>query len=216
MEKIRVLPADAHAIFRKGLREILDKQPDMTVVGEAEDGVEVVSKAEELVPDIVLMEVRMPGLDGIGAAHLITERDRGVKIIILTMYANEEYVAEAIKAGARGYILKDTGLERMLEAIRAVHRGEVRIDPGMASKALMKLCQEDENPQERIISLTKREKEVLSFVVRGATNKEIAQGLSLSEQTVGNRLSGIFKKLGVRNRTEAAIYAVQEGLVIPT
>ena len=216
MEKIRVLLADDHAIFRKGLREILDKQSDVTVVGEAKDGVEAVSKAEELAPDVILMDIRMPRLGGVEATHLITERVPEANIIILTMYLEEEYLSGAIKAGARGYILKDAGLEKMLEAIRAVHGGEVRIDSGMASKALTKLCRETENLQERIISLTEREKEILSFVAKGATNAEIAQGLSLSEQTVGNRLSGIFKKLGVRNRTEAAVYAVQEGLFMPT
>lgn len=215
MEKIRVLLADDHTIFRKGLWEIIDKQSDMTVVGEAEDGVEAVSKAEELTPDVILMDIRMPHLDGVGAAHLIAERDPEAKIIILTMYLEEAYVSEAIKAGARGYILKDAGLEKMLEAIRAVYSGEVRIDPGMASKALMKLCRETEDSR-KSISLTKREKEILSFVVKGATNNEIAQELSLSELTIRNRLSGVFKKLGVRNRTEAATYAVQEGLFIPT
>jgi DNA-binding NarL/FixJ family response regulator len=214
-EKIRVLLADDHAIFRKGLREIIDKQSDMTVVGEAKDGVEAVSKAEELAPDIILMDIEMPRLDGIGAAHLITERDPEAKIIILTMYLEVEYVSGATKAGARGYILKDAGLGKMLEAIRAVHRGEVRIDPAMASKALVKLCQETEDSQERIISLTEREKEVLSFVVKGATNGQIAQRLLLSERTVDNHLSAILRKLGVRNRTQAAIYAVQEGLFIP-
>ena len=215
MTGIRILLADDHAIFRKGLREIIDKQSDMTVVGEAEDGVEAVSKAEELAPDIILMDLKMPRLDGIGATRLITERDPEAKIIILTMYLEDEYVSEAIKAGVRGYVLKDAGLEKMLEAIRAVHRGEVRIDSDMASKALMRLCQEAEDPQERIISLTKREKEILSLVIKGATNKEIAEGLLVSEQTVRNRLSGIFRKLGVRNRTEAAVYAVRDGLFIP-
>ncbi len=146
MEKIRVLLADDHDIFRKGLREIIDKQSDMTVVGEARDGVEAVNKAEELAPDAILMDLKMPRLDGLGAAHLITERDPEAKIIILTMYLEDEYVSEAIKAGARGYILKDAGLEKVLEAIRAVHRGEVRIDPDMISKALMRLCQEAEKP----------------------------------------------------------------------
>ena len=215
MTGIRILLADDHAIFRKGLREIIDKQSDMTVVGEARDGVEAVSKAEELEPDIILMDLKMPRLDGIGATRLITERDPEAKIIILTMYLEDEYVSEAIKAGVRGYVLKDAGLEKMLEAIRAVHRGEVRIDSDMASKALMRLCQEAEDPQERIISLTKREKEILSLVIKGATNKEIAEGLLVSEQTVRNRLSGIFRKLGVRNRTEAAVYAVRDGLFIP-
>lgn len=215
MEKIRVLLADDHVIFRKGLREIIDKQSDMTVVGEAKDGVEAVSKAEELAPDVILMDLKMPRLDGIAAAHLITERDPEAKIIILTMYLEVEYVSGATKAGARGYILKDAGLEKMLEAIRAVHRDEVRIDSAMASKALVKLCQETEDSQERIISLTEREKEVLSFVVKGATNSQIAQRLLLSERTVENHLSAVFKKLGVRNRTEAAVYAVRDGLFIP-
>ena len=215
MEKIRVLLADDHDIFRKGLREIIDQQSDMTVVGEARDGVEAVNKAEELAPDAILMDLKMPRLDGLGAAHLITERDPEARIIILTMYLGEEYVSEAIKAGVRGYILKDAGVEKLLEAIRAVHRGEVRIDPDMISKALMRLCQEAENPQERIISLTKREKEILSLVIKGATNREIAEGLLVSEQTVRNRLSGIFRKLGVKNRTEAAVCAVRDGLFIP-
>ncbi len=216
MAKIRVLLADDHTIFRKGLREIIDQQSDMTVVGEAKDGVEAVNNAEELAPDIILMDIKMPRLDGIGAAHLIIERDPEVSVIILTIYLEDEYVFEAIRAGAHGYILKDAGLEKMLEAIRAVHCGEIRIDPTIASKALMKLCLEAEDPQERIISLTKREKEILSFVVKGARNREIAEELLLSEQTVRNRLSGIFKKLGVRNRTEAALYAVREGLLAST
>jgi DNA-binding NarL/FixJ family response regulator len=215
MTEIRIILADDHDIFRKGLREILDKQSDMTVVGEARDGIEAVSKAEELAPDVILMDLKMPHLDGIAAARLITERDPEAKIIILTMYLEEEYVSEAIKAGARGYILKDAGLEKMLEAIRAVHRGEVRIDPDMASKALMMLCQETEDSQERIMSLSEREKEVLSFVARGATNSQIAQRLLLSERTVENHLSAVFKKLGVRNRTEAAVCAVHAGLFIP-
>jgi len=214
--KIKVLLADDHNIFGEGLREIIDKQSDVTVVGEAEDGVEAVNKAEELAPDVILMDIRMPRLGGIEAAHLITERVPEAKIIILTMYLEEEYLSEAIEAGARGYILKDAGLEKVLEAIRAVHGGEVRIDSAIASKALTKLCRETKNLQERTISLTEREKEILSFVAKGATNAEIAQGLSLSEQTVGNRLSGIFKKLGVRNRTEAAICVMREGLLIPT
>jgi len=216
MAKIRVLLADDHTIFRKGLREIIDRQSDMTVVGEAKDGVEAVNNAEKLVPDIILMDIKMPRLDGIGAAHLITERDPEVSVIILTMYLEDEYVFEAIRAGAHGYIPKDAGLEKMLEAIRAVHCGEIRIDSTIASKALMKLCRKAEGPQERIISLTKREKEILSFVVKGARNREIAEELLLSEQTVRNRLSGIFKKLGVRNRTEAALYAVREGLLAST
>jgi len=215
MIEIRILLADDHIIFRKSLREIINGQSDMTVVGEAQDGVETVNKAEELAPDIILMDLEMPGLDGIEVTRLIAERDLGINIIILTMHVEATYVLEAIKAGARGYVLKDAGRQRMLETIRAVHRGEVSIHPAVASKALMKLCRETESPQDCVFSLTEREQELLSFVARGATNREIAQGLLLSEHTVGNRLSGIFKKLGVRNRTEAAVHVVREGLLVP-
>jgi len=215
MIEIRILLADDHIIFRKSLREIINGQSDMTVVGEAQDGVETVNKAEELAPDIILMDLEMPGLDGIEVTRLIAERDLGINIIILTMHVEATYVLEAIKAGARGYMPKDAGLQRMLETIRTVHRGEVSIHPAVASKALMKLCRETESPQDCVFSLTEREQELLSFVARGATNREIAQGLLLSEHTVGNRLSGIFKKLGVRNRTEAAVHVVREGLLVP-
>ncbi len=210
MTGIRILLADDQAIFRKGLREIIDNQSDMTVVGETKDGLEAVSKAEELAPDVILMDLRMPGLDGIEATRLIIARAPEAKIVILTMHLEEACVTEAIGAGVQGYILKDTDVGKMLEAIRAVHRGEVRIDSDMASKALVKLCRETKDSR-KSITLTKREKEILSFVVKGATNSEIAQELSLSELTIRNRLSGVFKKLGVRNRTEAATYAMQEG-----
>lgn len=213
MTEIRVLLVDDHAIFRGALREVIDGQSDMTVVGEAEDGIEAMDRAEELAPDIVLMDINLPRLDGIRAAQLITERNPGVRIIVLSMRVEHPYVLAAIRAGARGYVPKDADLEQMLEAIRTVHCGEVSIDSAIATEALMKVCQEAEDAQERIISLTEREKEILSFVIKGATNREIAQELLLSEQTIKNRLSAIFRKLGVRNRTEAALYAIQEGLL---
>jgi len=213
MGKIRVLLADSYTLFRKGLRQIIAEQSDMTVVGEASDGIEAVHKTQELAPDIVLMEIEMPGLDGIGAAQMIREQARGVGIIVLTIHLEDEYVLAAVKAGAQGYISKRADPEQVLEAIRAVHSGEVRIDPAIASKVLTKLCREGEASQEHLLSLTRREEDILSCVVKGATNREIGEELLLSERTVRNRLSGIFKKLGVRNRTEAALYAVQEGLL---
>jgi len=213
MAEIRILLADNSTIFRKGLRQIIDGQSDMIVVGEASDGLEAVDKAQELLPDIVLMEIRMPGLDGIGAAQTITEQTRGVHIIILTTHVEEEYVLAAVKAGVQGYVSKNADLEQVFETIRAVHGGEARIDPTIASKALVKVCREVEHLRESVVRLTEREQEILSFVAKGATNREIAEGLLLSDQTVRNRVSGIFKKLGVRNRTEAALYAVQEGLL---
>ncbi len=213
MEKIRVLLADDHTIFREGLRDIIDSQSDMVVVGEAEDGVEAVNQAEELAPDVILMDVRMPRLGGIEATHLIRERVPEANVIILTMYAKDEYFREALQAGMRGYILKDVGVGGMLQAIRAVHGGEVSIDPSLASRALTKLCREAEDLEGIGPDLDARDKEILSLVVKGATNREIAEGLLISEQTVRNRLSSLFKKLKVRNRTEAAVYAVREGLV---
>ncbi len=210
-----MLLADDHAVFREGLRDIIASQSDMVMVGEARDGVEAVNLAEASAPDVILMDIRMPRLGGIEATRLVTERVPEAKVVILTMYLEQAYFAGAIKAGARGYVLKDVGLEEILETIRAVHGGEVRFDSGLASQALTKLCRETEDLKEVGLGLDERDKEILSLVVEGATNAEIAEGLSLSEQTVGNRLSRIFKKLGVRNRTEAAVYAVREGLLAP-
>ena len=214
MPKIRVLLADDHTIFRKGLREIIDRQSDMTVVGEAKDGTEAVSKAEELAPDIILMDIKMPVLDGVKATRLIMAQDERVGIIIVTMYRDDEYVFEAIKAGAQGYILKDADVNELLTAVRNVHRGEPMIDPHMAGRVLVEFCKLTRRQERRdFLDLSKREQEILQLVAQGATNKEIAAKLFLSEHTVRNALSVIFQKMHVNNRTEAAVYALREGLV---
>jgi NarL family two-component system response regulator LiaR len=214
MQKMRILLADDHTIFRKGLREIINKQSDMTVVGEAKDGVEAVNKAEELTPDIILMDISMPILDGVKATRLIKSQDEQVGIVMLTMYRNDQYVFEAIKAGARGYILKDADLDDLLGAIRNVHRGEPMIDPSIAGRVLVEFCKLTKDQQNQdFLDLSKRETEILQLVAQGATNKQIAEKLFISEYTVRNALSIIFQKLHVNSRTEAAVYALQEGLL---
>ena len=214
MQTIRVLLADDHTIFRKSLREIIDRQSDMTVVGEAKDGVEAVNNAEELSPDIILMDIKMPILDGVKATRLIVGQDEQVGIVMLTMYHDDEYVFEALKAGAQGYVLKDSGLDELLEAIRSVRRREPMIDPSIAGRVLVefsKLTRAQESQD--FLDLGKREIEILQLVAQGTTNKEIAGKLFLSEHTVRNALSIIFQKLHVNNRTQAAVYALQEGLL---
>ena len=214
MQKIRVLLVDDHTIFRKGLREIIDGQSDMTVVGEAKDGTEAVNKAEELAPDIILMDISMPILDGVKATRLIIGQDERMGIIVLTMYRDDESVFRAIKAGAQGYVIKDADLDELLEAIRGVRRGQPMIDSSIAGRVLVefsKLTREQESRD--FLDLSKREVDILQLVARGAKNREIAEKLFLSEYTVRNALSIIFQKLHVNNRTEAAIYALQEGLL---
>jgi len=212
--KMKVLLVDDHTIFRKGLREIINKQSDMTVVGEAKDGVEATNKAEELAPDIILMDIRMPILDGVKATRLIIGQDEKVGIVVLTMYSEDEYVFEAIKAGAQGYILKDAGLDELLEAIRGVRRGEPMIDSSIAGRILVEFSKliRDQQSQD-FLDLSNREIEILQVVAQGATNKQIGDRLFISEYTVRNTLTVIFQKLHVNNRTQAAIYALQEGLL---
>ena len=214
MKAIRVLLADDHAIFRDGLRAILDRQKDIVVVGEAGDGVEAVKKAAELAPDIVLMDINMPVMDGVRASRLITAQDQRVGIIILTMYREDEYVFEAIKAGARGYVVKDARAREVLKAIRAVHRGEALIDPAVATKLLEEFRHLAEGrSRKELFDLNEQETEILRLVAQGASNKEIAAALFLSEQTIKNKLSIVFQKLHVNNRAEAAASAIREGLI---
>ncbi len=213
LKAIRVLLADDHAIFRDGLRAILDRQKDIVVVSEAGDGVEAVKKAAELAPDIVLMDINMPVMDGVRASRLITTQNQGVCIIILTMYREDEYVFEAIKAGARGYVVKDARAREVLKAIRAVHRGEALIDPATATKLLEEFRRLAEGQRKELFDLNEQEIDILRLVAQGATNKEIAEAIHFSEQTIKNKLSIIFQKLHVNNRAEAVASAIREGLI---
>ena len=210
---IRVLIADDHRIVRQGLRHVCELAGDLSVVGEAEDGQEAVQQARQLQPDVILMDINMPLLDGVQATRYITEAQSKVGVIILTMFRQDRYVFEAIKAGARGYLLKDVDEGDLVEAIRAVHRGEALINPGMAVKLLdefRRLSQIDSDAEDRE-GLTPGEMDVLRLVAQGIDNKAVAEQLALSERTVANRLSSIYEKLQVNNRTQAALVALRRG-----
>jgi DNA-binding NarL/FixJ family response regulator len=217
MSKIRVLLVDDHALFREGLRFLLEDQEgeEIEVVGEAEDGLEAVRQATKLKPNVVLMDINMPVLDGVEATRLILKNDESMGIIILTMYPQDEYVVEALKAGAKAYILKDTRSKELLQVIKAVHKGQAVIDPQMTTRLLDELRQISSEQEQPPVpqTLTERERRILTLLAGGASNKDIAVDLDLSERTVKNYLSIIFQKLQVNNRTEAAIRAMRDGLV---
>lgn len=217
MNKIKVLLADDHALFREGLRSLLEDQDDVKVVGEAEDGLQAVRLVSQLDVDVVLMDINMPVIDGVEATRMILEDNQSVAIIILTMYPQDEYVLQALKAGAKSYLLKDTRSKKLLEAIRTVHRGQAVISPDMTNRLveeIRKLSNEKEAKTEpKYQSLTDQERKILTLVAEGASNKDIAHNLNLSERTIKNYVSIIFQKLQVNNRTEAAVRAMRDGLV---
>ena len=214
---IRVLIADDHALFRRGLNLVLDSEEGIEVIAEAEDGAEAISKAEELAPDVVLMDVRMPKINGIEAATKISESVPSTKIVMLTVSDEEADLYEAIKAGATGYLLKEIAIEEVPHAIRAVVQGQSLISPSMASKlltefnALAKAA--DEKQQFPAPKLTARELEVLKLVAQGMSNREIASELYISENTVKNHVRNILEKLHLHSRMEAVVYAVREKLL---
>ena len=214
MPPIRVLIADDHRLFRQGLRYVCQAAGGIEVVGEAENGHEAVRLAQELKPDVILMDIRMPGPDGVEATRLITSRVPSARVIILTMYRQDQYVFEAIKAGARGYLLKDIDEKELVEAIRAVHRGDALINPSLAARLLeefRRLSRGERGSETE--DLTEGEMEVLRLVAQGADNKTVADRLALSERTVANRLSEIYRKLHVNSRTQAALVALRRGWV---
>ena len=213
MTTIRVLIADDHRLFRLGLRQACESAGDFEVVGEAEDGQEAVELARRCRPDVILMDINMPILDGVEATRCIMENDPSIQVIMLTIYRRDRYVFEAIKAGARGYLLKDVDEGELLEAIRAVHRGEALINPGLATKLLDEFRRLGQVAAEAgdVERLTQGEMDVLRLVAQGASNKEIAARLHLAESTVSNRLSNIYQKLHVNSRTQAALLALRRG-----
>ncbi|HEY83665.1 MAG TPA: response regulator transcription factor [Chloroflexi bacterium] len=215
-EQIRILIADDHALFREGLRSLLEDQRDIEVVGEAEDGLQVERMAQTLQPDVILMDINMPVIDGVEATRTILQQNDSIGIVVLTMHRQDEYVFDALRAGAKAYLLKDTRSRRLLEVIRTVSQGQSVIEPDMASRLLKefrRLGQAKEKPQPAYQKLSDQERRILSYVAEGASNKEIAEAMSLAERTVKNYLTVIFQKLQVNNRTEAAIRAVKDGLV---
>jgi len=212
MEVIRVLIVDDHEVVRDGLSTMLERQSDLAVVGEAKNGLEAVEKASELKPDIILMDLRMPELDGVEAMRRIRAENAEVKFIVLTTYDSDEYIFDAIEAGAKGYLLKDASREDLFQAVRAVHRGESLIQPGVAARVLDRFAQLSRQASETEI-LSEREVEVLQLIARGAANKMIAAELSISESTVKIRVANIFHKLDVSGRTDAVTQALQRGII---
>jgi DNA-binding NarL/FixJ family response regulator len=216
MSKIRVLLADDHSLFREGLRSLLEDQDDIKIVGEAEDGLEATRLVSKLKPTVVLMDINMPVVDGVEATRMILKENAEVGIIILTMYPQDEYVVQALKAGAKAYLLKDTRSKKLLEVIRTVHEGQAVISADMTTMLLdefRRLANKKEEIKPKFQTLTDQERRILTLVADGASNKDIAVDLNLSERTIKNYLSIIFQKLQVNNRTEAAIRAVRDGLV---
>ena len=212
MESMRILIADDHPVVREGLSAMLNRQPDIEVVGEAENGKECVEKTRKLRPDIVLMDLRMPEMDGVEAMRQIAATNPEVRFIVLTTYDNDEYIFKGIEAGARAYLLKDSPREELFKAIRAVHRGESLIQPAVAGKVLdrfAELSRQVQAPE----ALSDREVEVVKLMAEGAANKEIAVSLHISESTVKTHIQTIFQKLGVSERTGAVTQAIRKGII---
>jgi DNA-binding NarL/FixJ family response regulator len=212
MLAVRVLLADDHRIFRQGLRELIERKTAFEVVGEAATGREVLEQVKALQPDIVLLDIQMPEMDGVAVARQLAQTQPDVKIIMLTMYRQDQHLFEAIKAGARAYLLKDADAEELITVIERVHRGEAAIDTALTARVFDEFRRISTEHND-VDQLTEREREILQLLAAGCDNRTIAAQLHLSEKTVGNRLSEVFQKLGVTNRTQAALVAVQRGLI---
>jgi NarL family two-component system response regulator LiaR len=210
-ENIRILIVDDHLVVREGLRALIDAQPDMELVGEAADGVEAVQKARSLQPDVILLDLVMPRKGGLDAIGEIKEENPDMRILVLTSFAEDDKVFPAIKAGALGYLLKDSSAQELLQAVRDVYRGEPTMHPTIARKLMRELQRPPELPPTED-PLTEREVEVLKFVAQGLSNQEIADILVISERTVRTHVTNILGKLHLANRTQAALYALREGL----
>ena len=217
---IRVLIADDHAVVRQGLRTFLELQDDIDVVGEAADGAQALQAAAALEPDVVLMDLVMPELDGVAAIERLRERAPATRVLVLTSFLDEDKVLPAIRAGAAGYLLKDVEPAELVRAIRTVDGGDSQLHPAVAARVLRELAGEAEEGDgtgdgrsgQRHGSLTARELEVLALLARGGANKAIAFELGVAEKTVKTHVGNILSKLGLSDRTQAALYAVREGL----
>lgn len=209
MEPIRVLIVDDQPLICDGISKLLEGEKEIQVIGTAYSGEEAIEKANKLKPDIILMDIRMPGIDGIEATKIIKSNNPSIQIIAISVYEEDELVIQMFQAGAVGYILKDISLENLVKAIKNVYKGNTMINPGVSRK-LVRMLTEDKNTD---TVLTPREVEILRELARGKSNKEIGEKLYLSESTVKTHISHIFQKIGVRSRSEAIIYAVKKGLI---
>ncbi len=232
-QSIRVLIVDDQRLMRDGLRVLLELQDGLEVVGEAGNGTEALARVESLRPDVVLMDIRMPGMDGVEATRALAERGPRPRVLMLTTFDDDQYVFDALKAGAAGYVLKDLPAAELAAAVRTVHRGGVQLEPSIASKVVAEFSRlhsptesaagtapppttppasRPAQPSGLVEELTPREREVLRLIASGASNREIADQLFISEGTVKNHISSILGRLGLRDRTQAAIYAKEHGL----
>ena len=208
---IRVVIADDHPVVREGLAAMLEREPDLEVVGEARDGQEAIERVAALRPDVVLMDLQMPRVDGVEAIRQIRERHGGVHVLVLTTYGDDESIFRGIQAGARGYLLKDAPRDELFRAVRAVARGESLLQPAVATRLLNRVARRPAQPPQE--TLTERELDVLRLLARGAANKEIGAALHISESTVKTHVANIFQKLDVGDRTEAVTAALRRGLL---
>lgn len=212
--KIRILLADDHTILRDGIRSLIEDEPDMEVVGEAEDGITVVKLADSLKPDVILMDLAMPLLNGLEATRQIRKNNPHAKILILTMHENEEYIRQVLAAGAMGYILKDAAARELLGAIRAVNKGEVVLSPAITRLIVTDYLRwGDLSPQDSADGLTDRERQILQLIAEGYTNKQIADILSISIKTVQAHRLNLMKKLDLHDRGELIKYAIQKKII---
>ena len=208
-DKIRLMVVDDHRVVRSGVKALIATEEGLEVVGEATDGREAVTKATALEPDLVLMDLVMPEMDGVEATRRITEERSDLEILILTSFSEEERIIQAIKAGASGYLIKDASPDELVGAIRDTYRGESTLDPKVAGTVLRSMQKEKDQPGEE---LTEREIEVLELIAEGLPNDDIATELYISERTVRSHVSNILGKLNLENRTQAALYAVRKGI----
>jgi DNA-binding NarL/FixJ family response regulator len=212
VDAIKILIVDDHPVVREGIGAMLKHEPDFKIVGEAANGVEALEQARELSPDVILMDLRMPEMDGVEAITKIKEVKPETKFIILTTYSDDEYIFKGIAAGARAYLLKDAPREELFKAIRAVYRGESLIQPVVASRVLDKLAElSRKNPGAE--TLSEREVEVLRLMAKGVSNSNIAEELSITQSTVKTHITSIFQKLNVTTRTEAVTTALKRGII---
>ncbi len=210
--KISVIIVDDHELIRQGLRKILEIEKDIAVAGVAGDGETAIKMAQELQPDVMLLDINMKGLNGIQTLRRLKELGLPVKVIMLTIHSDREYLLETLSLGASGYVLKDTGTDSLMTAIRSVHEGYSYIHPSMADESAENLIKMEAGPDPEKDKLTRREIEVIALIAEGLNNKEIADLLYISEKTVKNHVSNLFKKINVSDRTQAAIFAFKHSI----
>ena len=214
MEKIKVLIADDHTILRQGIKALLDNQAGIEVIGEAKDGREALTLIEDLLPDVILMDIAMPGLNGLEATRRIKKKFPKIKVLVLTMYTNEEYVFQILKAGANGYLVKETAFQDLISAIRAVYRDEAFMSPSISKKVINRYTQRVRDTNDTTGDmLTTREREILQLIAEGSSSKKIAEALFISPKTVETHRTHIMDKLNIHNRTDLVKYAIRTGIV---